>query len=92
MQDKKAESKEASNTDENDISDESEEVVYVIKADTVEKRVVTTGIQDINHFEILTGLKEGEQVVSGPNTAISITLRSGKKIKIVRKDQLFENK
>ena len=92
MQDKKAANKEADNTDGDDISDESEEVVYVIKADTVEKRVVTTGIQDINHFEILIGLKEGEQVVSGPNTAISTTLRTGKKIKIVKKDQLFENK
>ena len=73
--------------------DELEEVVYIMKADkTVEKRVVTTGIQDFNYFEIFNGLKEGELVVTGPNTAVGNTLRSGKKVAVVKKEQLFENK
>jgi HlyD family secretion protein len=73
-------------------SDDLEEVVYVLKSDgTVEKRVVTTGIQDINHIEILSGLKEGEQVVTGPYNAVSKTLRSGKKVRVVSKDQVFQN-
>ena len=79
--------------EENSVNDELEEVVFVMKSDgTVERRVVVTGIQDINYFEIKNGLNEGEQVVTGPNTAVSTTLRSGKKVKVVPKAQLFENK
>jgi multidrug efflux pump subunit AcrA (membrane-fusion protein) len=90
MEDKKAENKETDNNN-NDV--ELEEVVYVIKTDgTVEKKVVTTGIQDINHFEILTGLKDGDEVVTGPNTAVSTSLKTGKKIKKVKKEELFQNK
>lgn len=85
---------------ENDVVDnnestgnELEEVVYVMKADgTVEKRGVTTGIQDFNYFEVLSGLKEGEQVVTGPNTAVGTNLRTGKKVRVVKREQLFENK
>lgn len=69
-----------------------EEVVYVIKQDgSVEKRVVVTGIQDINYFEITSGVKEGERVVSGPYSAISKTLRSSNKVQVVSKDKLFQN-
>jgi HlyD family secretion protein len=68
-----------------------EEVVFVIKNDnTVERRIVKTGIQDINNIEITDGLKEGEQVVTGPFNAVSKTLKSGDKINIVSKDKLFE--
>jgi HlyD family secretion protein len=69
-----------------------EEVVYVVKNDgTVQKRVVTTGIQDINHFEISSGLREGEKVVTGPYSAVSKTLRSGQKVSVVSKEQIFQN-
>jgi HlyD family secretion protein len=79
--------------DEASITNELEEVVYVIRTDgIVEKRVVTTGIQDFNYFEITSGLKDGEQVVTGPNTAIGTNLRTGKKVKVVKKEQLFEKK
>jgi HlyD family secretion protein len=84
---------ENSNKEGNAAANDLEEVVFVIKAGgVVEKRVVTTGIQDFNYFEITSGLKEGERVVTGPNTAISTNLKSGKKVKVVKKDQLFENK
>jgi HlyD family secretion protein len=97
---KGSEEKTAETKDDNAVEDENaaadnelEEVVYVIKKDgTVEKRVVTTGIQDFNYFEITSGVKEGEQVVSGPNTAVSTNLRNGKKVTIVKREQLFENK
>lgn len=79
--------------DEDAVSDELEEIVFVVKADkTVEKRVVTTGIQDINYFEMVTGLKEGELVVTGPYGVVSKTLRSGKKVAVVARAQLFQNK
>ncbi|OLY93784.1 HlyD family secretion protein [Cnuella takakiae] len=73
--------------------DDLEEVVFVLKADnTVEKRVVTTGIQDINFIEITTGIKPGEKVVTAPYNAISKTLKPGDKVKVVSKEELFEKK
>ncbi|GAA4321959.1 efflux RND transporter periplasmic adaptor subunit [Flaviaesturariibacter amylovorans] len=74
-------------------ADGVEEVAFVVKTDgTVEKRVVTTGIQDMNYIEVLTGLKPGEQVVSAPFNAISKSLKNGDRVKVVKKDELFENK
>ena len=75
------------------ISDELEEVVFLVQADgTVKKTVVKSGIQDISYIEILSGLKGGEQVITGPYTAISKTLKDGVKVKVVPKEQLFEKK
>jgi HlyD family secretion protein len=71
--------------------DELEEVVFVIGRDNkIEKRVVTTGIQDINNIEVTSGLKEGEQVVTGPYNAVSKTLRGGNKVQVVSQEKLFE--
>ena len=80
------------NTDEVSISgDELEEVIFVIKKDgTVEKRTVTTGIQDMNFIEITSGLKEGEQIVTAPFDAVNKTMKSGDKVTIVAKDKLFQ--
>jgi multidrug efflux pump subunit AcrA (membrane-fusion protein) len=91
-QDKQKTEEEISASDEAAALEELEEVVYVLKNDgTVEKRTVVTGIQDISYFEITTGLKEGERVVAGPYSAVSKELRSGKKVTVVSKEQLFQN-
>ncbi len=67
------------------------EVVFVLQKDNTVKMVeVSTGIQDDNNIQITKGLKEGEEVVSGPYTAISRTLENGKKVRVVPKSQLFE--
>ncbi|HEU0065213.1 MAG TPA: efflux RND transporter periplasmic adaptor subunit [Flavisolibacter sp.] len=72
-------------------SNELDEVVFVIKKDnTIEKRIVTTGIQDINYFEIKSGLQPGEQVVTGPFDAVSKSLKAGAKVNVVTKDKLFQ--
>lgn len=73
-------------------NDDLEEVVFVLKSDgTAEKRVVTTGIQDLNFFEIMSGLKEGERVITAPYNAVSKTLKTGSKVKVVSKEKLFQN-
>lgn len=75
------------------LDDQMEVIVFVLKPDnTVEKRVVTTGIQNISYIEITSGLKAGEQIVTGPFTAVSKTLRSGRKVTVVPREQLFEEK
>jgi HlyD family secretion protein len=79
------------NTEVNISGDALEEVVFVIKQDgTVEKRTVTTGIQDMNNIEITNGLKEGEQIVTAPFDAVNKTMKSGDKVIIVSKDKLFQ--
>ncbi len=72
------------------ITDDLEEVVFIVKPDgKVEKKIVTTGIQDINYIEVTTGLTGNEEVVSAPYTAISKMLRPGTKVTVVPKDKLF---
>ena len=96
IEDKKKERKKQADENADDAnttvtSDELEEIVFIVKPDgTVEKRVVTTGIQDINYIEITSGLKEGEQMVTGPYTVVSKTLKSNNKVIIVSKEKLFE--
>ncbi|OSZ80869.1 hypothetical protein CAP36_06410 [Chitinophagaceae bacterium IBVUCB2] len=71
--------------------DELEEVIFVLQKDgTVKKKIVQSGIQDINYIEIRSGLQEGEEVVIGPYTAVSKSLKDGMKVKVVAKDKLFE--
>jgi HlyD family secretion protein len=41
-------------------------VVYVIEGGKAHERTVTTGISDETHVELTSGLKPGEQVVTGP--------------------------
>ncbi len=61
--------------------DELAEQVFIVKEDnTLEVREVKTGIQDITNIEILSGLNEGERIVTGPYSAISKTLKSGTKV------------
>jgi len=70
-----------------------EEVVFVLQPNnTVKKMVVKSGIQDVNYIEITTGLKEGDQVVTGPYTAVSKSLKEGSKVNVVPKEKLFEKK
>jgi HlyD family secretion protein len=65
----------------------------VVDADgTVRKRIVKTSIQDINNIEVISGLKEGDQVVTGPYEVVSKTLKDGDKVKVVPKESLFSVK
>jgi len=66
-------------------------VAFVLQpGDTVKKVKVRTDIQDINYMEIVDGLKEGDQVITGPYSIVNKTLKSGTKVKVVPKDKLFE--
>ncbi len=70
-----------------------DEVVFVLKTDgTVKKVKVKTDIQDINYIEITDGLKEGDEIITGPYGTISKILKDGTKVQVVAKDKLFEQK
>ncbi len=71
---------------------EIKEIVYIVKGDSAVVRVVKSGIQDNDFIQILSGLEDGETVVSGPYSAISRKLKKGAKIQVVDKDALKKEK
>jgi HlyD family secretion protein len=73
------------------IKNQLEEIVFVKMADGTLKKVnVIAGIQDMDYIEIVKGLQEGDEVVTGPYSAISQRLKSGVKVKVVPKEKLFD--
>lgn len=71
--------------------DDLDVVVFIVdKENKVKKVPVKTDIQDINHIEITSGLKAGDEVVTGPYDVVSKTLKEGSKVKKVDKKELFE--
>lgn len=62
-------------------------VVFVKTGDTVRMQKVETGIADNTFIEIRSGLKPGDEVVSGSYTAISRQLKNGKKVQIAKDEK-----
>ena len=61
-------------------TEEKFECVFVNNNGEAKLRVVKTGIQDDTKIEILSGLKEGDEIIIGPYNVVSKTLKSGDKI------------
>jgi len=71
---------------------EIQECVFVLEKGTVKKVNVKSGIQDNTYIQITSGLKEGQEVITGPYSAISKTLNDKDKVKKVDKKDLFTEK
>lgn len=61
-------------------TEEKFECVFVNNNGVAKLRVVKTGIQDDTKIEILSGLKEGDEIIIGPYNVVSKTLKPGDKI------------
>lgn len=70
-------------------NDAVKEYVFVYQGGTVKQVLVTTGIQNDTYIQVLSGLKGGEEVVSGPYSAISKTLSDKMVVEKVDKSKLF---
>lgn len=70
--------------------DEPKEVVFVDDKGVARATVVTTGIQDNDYIEIVSGLNEGVEVVTAPYNIITKKLKNGTLIKKVPKEKLTE--
>ncbi|GAB3561885.1 efflux RND transporter periplasmic adaptor subunit [Spirosoma luteolum] len=57
--------------------EQPKELVFVNEGGKATPRFVKTGISDYENIQILSGLKAGEQVVSGPFIAVSKKLKKG---------------
>jgi HlyD family secretion protein len=73
-------------------SSEIKECVFIYNKGIAEKKDVKTGIQDNTYIQILSGLKDGDEIISAPYTAISKTLKDKDKVKKVPKKDLFTTK
>jgi HlyD family secretion protein len=71
------------------------EVVFVEVNGKAEMREVKTGISDFENIEMISGVKEGDQIISGPYIAVSKNLNAGdlveKKKEEVKKDEKKSN-
>jgi len=59
---------------------EMHEVVFWVNENNIEARPVKLGISDDTHYEVISGLGEGEMVVTGPFRLLSRTLKDGDKV------------
>lgn len=62
--------------------EKEQEVVFVVKSGVAKAVPVKRGISDDNYVEITSGLKAGEEVVSGSFVAISRELNDGSKVRV----------
>ncbi len=66
-----------------------EEIVLIVQDGRAIMRKVKTGIQDNRYIQVTEGVEEGEEVVSGPYSAISRTLKNESVVEVVAADKLF---
>lgn len=71
---------------------EIQECIFELENGMAKKVNVKSGIQDNTYIQILSGLKEGQEVITGPYSAISKTLNDKDKVKKVDKKDLFTEK
>ena len=82
---KKIASKSVSETEKVE-TEEKFECVFVNNNGVAKLRVVKTGIQDDSNIEVVSGLKDDDEIITGPYNVVSKTLKSGDKIEVKSKD------
>ncbi|MFZ4563583.1 MAG: hypothetical protein ACOYNU_09425 [Bacteroidales bacterium] len=70
-------------------SDKIQECVFILRDGIAKKADVKTGIQDNTYIQIISGLKDGDEVITAPYSAVSKLLKDGDKVKKVDKKDLF---
>ena len=63
------------------------ELVFVVDGDRAKMVEVTTDISDFDNIEIIEGVGEGQQVISGPYFIVSKDLSDGDLIKVIKEDE-----
>jgi HlyD family secretion protein len=68
-------------------SEKKLECVFVKVGDKAKIRIIKTGIQDDTNIEVLTGLKKGDVVITGPYSTVSKDLNSGDKVTLEKVEE-----
>jgi len=63
-----------------ELREKLERVVFIRNGEKVKMQKVETGIADSTYIEVKSGVKAGDEVVSGSYTAISRRLKDGAKV------------
>ncbi|MBN1649922.1 MAG: efflux RND transporter periplasmic adaptor subunit [Bacteroidales bacterium] len=71
---------------------EIKEYVFLYIDGKAEMKAVKTGIQDNSIIQILEGVEEGQEVITGPYTAVSKTLKNHDVVEKTEKKDLFADK
>lgn len=74
------------------VKDQVFTLVFVIDGDKAVVRIVETGIQDDEFIEIISGLEEGDEVITGPYDQVSRKLTNGAKVEITDKKDFYSGK
>lgn len=67
-------------------------LVFITDGERALAKDVKTGIQDNSYIEVLSGVSEGDRVISSPFSAISKKLSDSTLVEIVKKDDLYSVK
>jgi HlyD family secretion protein len=68
---------------------ELQECIFLYDKGNARKTNVKTGIQDNTYIQVVSGLKEGDEVIAGPYSAVSKLLKDNDKVIKVDKKDLF---
>jgi HlyD family secretion protein len=68
-------------------SEKKLECVFVKVGDKAKIRIIKTGVQDDTNIEVLSGLKKGDLVITGPYSTVSKDLNSGDKVTTCKVDE-----
>ncbi|NVO18590.1 MAG: efflux RND transporter periplasmic adaptor subunit [Bacteroidetes bacterium] len=79
-------------TDVKKANTDMQEYVFIYDKEKVKMVKVKTGIQDNTNIQILEGLKEKDEIVVAPYSAISKKLKDGDVVKKVEKKDLYSDK
>ncbi len=82
-----SEGEEDAEDSETSLDQELDEVVFTVADGKAVKTIVKTGISDFERIEIVEGLKEGDEVVSGPFLAVSKRLKDGDGIEAKKEEK-----
>lgn len=79
------------NGDDSDDEEKVKEIVFLMKDGKAVKTEVVTGISDFDRIEIISGIAEGDEIVSGPFLAVSKRLKDGDDVE-AKKDRTKDSK
>lgn len=68
-------------------TEEKFECVFVKEGDKAKLRVIETGIQDDSNIEIVSGLNENEEVITGPYNTVTKSLKNGDDIELIKEEK-----
>lgn len=72
--------------------EELQEIVFVLANGKAKLQKVRTGIQDDTYIQILEGITEKDEVITGPYQAVSATLKDAEVVKKTSRKDLFDTK